>query len=113
MPEKLTFSINELVEKPWDKMIVYSLNEEQKQELINHKGLVKIEYSFRKGNEWTKHSHDTPQLLLVFQGELTHKANNKIYVQYPNDLLIVPKNLPHTAYADKDLDLYWFTKNKS
>ena len=112
MSEKLSYTIDELVKEPWNEMIVYSLNEIQKQDIINHKRLVKKEYSFRKGNEWEKHSHDKPQLLLVFKGKLTHRANNKIYVQNPNDLLIVPKDLPHIAYADEDLALYWFTKKE-
>lgn len=107
---KLSFTINELVEKPWSEMKVYSLDEKQKNELINHKGLVKREYFFRKGNEWQEHSHENAQLLLILEGQLTHKDNNKEYIQYPNDLLVVPANLPHTAYADEDIRLYWFTR---
>jgi len=91
-------------------MIVYSLTDEQKQQLVNNKKLVKREYFFRKGDEWREHSHKEPQILLLIEGQLTHKANSMDYVQYLNDLLIVPANLPHTAYADKDLHLYWFTR---
>jgi len=110
MPEKLPYTINELVEMPWNEMVVYSLTDKQKQELISHEKIVKHEYFFRKGNEWEEHHHDKPQLLLVLEGQLTHRANNKDYIQYQNDLLIVPANLPHTAYTNKDLHLHWFTK---
>ncbi|MEK6873158.1 MAG: AraC family ligand binding domain-containing protein [Nanoarchaeota archaeon] len=110
MSEKIPFNVNELVEKPWNKMAVYILTDEQKQQLVNHKKLVKREYFFRKGNKWDEHYHKESQILLLIKGQLTHKAKNMDYVQNPNDLLIVPANLPHSAYANKDLHLYWFTK---
>lgn len=110
MPENLPFTIKELVEMPWNEMAVYSLSVSEKNELISNKDLEKREYFFRKGHEWPEHSHDNPQLLLVLEGQLTHRANNREYVQNPNDLLIIPAHLPHTAYADKDHHLYWFSK---
>ena len=112
MPEKLPFTINELVENPWNEMRVYSLNEDQKKELVDNKKIVKNEYFFRNGTEWAEHSHKKPQLLLVLEGQLIHRVNNNNYVQNTNDLLIMPADLPHTAHADKDIHLYWFTKHK-
>lgn len=112
MPEKLPFTINELVENPWDEIIVYRLNEDQKKELLNNKALMRREYMFNKGTEWKEHSHNKPQLILLIEGELVHMAKGEDYIQNPNDLLIVPADLLHTAHAKKDLVLYWFTKHK-
>lgn len=112
MPEKLSFTINELVEKPWNGMIVYSLTEKQKEELLNNKNLVNEYIMFPKGSVWEEHSHNRSQLLLVIAGKLTHVVGRKEFVQEANDVLIVPKDIPHHAYAGKTKPLLVYVFHK-
>ena len=109
---QLPFTIDELIEKPWNKFIVYTLSNDEKKQLINHEGLTKQPYNFPKGNVWSEHQHEKPQLLLVIKGELTHKADGKEYHQLQNDLLIVPANKLHKAYSGKNTDLIVYAFNK-
>jgi len=109
---ELPFTIDKLVEIPWNEMIVYTISDSEKKQLMDHKGFTKKRYNFPRGNVWDKHSHDEPQLLLVIEGELIHQANNREYKQLPNDLLIVPANIVHAAYAGDHTDLVVYAFNK-
>lgn len=112
MSEELSITIKELVEKPWSEMIVYSLTEKQKEELLNNKNLVNEYIMFPKGSVWEEHSHNRSQLILVIAGKLTHVANRKEFVQDANDLLIVPKDILHYAYAGKSKHLLVYVFHK-
>ena len=112
MSEELSITIKELVERPWSEMIVYSLTEKQKEELLNNKNLVNEYIMFLKGSVWEEHSHNRSQLILVIAGKLTHIANRKEFVQEVDNLLIVPKDVIHHAYAGKSKHLLVYVFHK-
>lgn len=113
MAQILKVTIDEFVRSDWDEMIVYTLSQNQKDELMNNQAVTKKEYRSPKGYVYETHQHETPQLILVVKGELTHVAEGNKYVQNPNDLLVVPANLPHHGYVGKEeLVVYAFNKKK-
>ena len=104
--------IKELIENPWSSMDIFHLTEEQKESLLSNP-LVLHEYMMiNKGSVWEEHSHSRGQMILVIAGKLTHVVNRKEFIQEANDILIIPANIPHHAYAvkNKHLIVYVFHK---
>ncbi|MEN9625761.1 MAG: Cupin domain [archaeon] len=102
----------ELIADNWENMEVYHMNEEQKEKLLNNKILEQEYIMFPKGSVWEEHAHTRPQLLLVIAGKLTHVVDRKEFVQEANDVLIVPKNIPHRAFASKNKPLLVYVFHK-
>ena len=114
MAERLPIPIDEFIESEWNEMEIYEITLDDKARLLGNSRISKKEYKIEKGKEFPLHQHDVPQLLLVEKGELTHYAEGREYAQYPNELLIVPANLPRSALAGKleELVVYVFKKNE-
>ncbi len=114
MKERLPVPIDEFIESDWNKMEVYEITLDDRASLLSNSRLTRKEYKFERGKEFPLHQHEVPQLLLVEQGELTHYAEDKAYVQHQGELLVVPANLPHSALAGSlELAVYVFKKNET
>jgi len=113
MTKQLDITIEDFIKLDWNEMTIYGLNDNQLGSLLKNNTISNKQYTFPKGKSFDKHDHDKAQLIYVIQGELTHIVDSEEYFQQPGDLLVVPKNIPHSAYAGKseDLIVYAFWKN--
>ncbi len=103
--------IKEIIASEWKEIQLYKIKPEDEPELSTNPSLRKISYNFEEGKKFIEHSHETPQLLLVKEGKLTHydtKGNE--YVQHPYDILIVPAHFPHSASTEEELIVDVFHK---
>ena len=103
---------DELISDSWENMELYRMNEEEKEKLLSGKQLEQEYIMFPKGSVWEEHAHTRPQLLLVIAGKLTHVVGRKEFVQEANDVLIVPKNISHRAFAGKQKPLLVYVFHK-
>ncbi|MEK6872011.1 MAG: cupin domain-containing protein [Nanoarchaeota archaeon] len=97
--------LNEIINGEWNDVTLFTLTEEMKEVLLASPMVDKEYMTFNKNTVWENHAHTRAQLLLVIAGRLTHVVRGDEFMQEPNDLLIVPKNLVHRAFSGKSKPL--------
>ncbi len=84
---------------------------EVKEEELNPKLFRKIvagqramftQFILKKGAHVPAHNHESEQISYVIEGKLRLNINGKKYVLEKGELIIIPSNVVHEAFAEED-----------
>ena len=95
---------------PWNHVERESLNDMIDREMIHGEKLMIARVYLRKGAHVPQHHHHNEQLTYILEGALKFRIDGKELVVKAGEVLCIPANMPHEAWAVEDtLDLDVFT----
>jgi quercetin dioxygenase-like cupin family protein len=100
----------ELKYTAWKDVEREKLNEKIDREMVVGDGLMLARVFIRKGGHVPLHHHHNEQVTYILEGALKFAIDGKEIVVKAGELLCIPPNMPHEAWAVEDtLDLDVFT----
>jgi len=100
----------ELKYTSWSKVERERLNEHIDREMIHGDKLMLARVFIKKGGHVPEHHHHNEQLTYILEGALKFAIDSKEIVVRAGEVLCIPANMPHEAWALEDtLDLDVFT----
>ncbi len=101
---------SELKHIPWNQVERESLNEQIDRQMLHGDKLMLARVFMRKGAHVPKHQHHNEQVTYILEGALKFAIDGKEIVVKAGEVLCIPCNMPHEAWALEDtLDLDVFT----
>ena len=101
---------NELKYIPWSQVEREKLNELIEREMVVGEKVMLARVYLRKGAHVPKHYHHNEQVTYILEGALKFAIDGKEIVVHAGEVLCIPSNMPHEAWAVEDtLDLDVFT----
>lgn len=100
----------ELKYTSWSKVERERLNDHIDREMIHGEKLMLARVFIKKGGHVPEHRHHNEQLTYILEGALKFAIDGKEIVVRAGEVLCIPANMPHEAWALEDtLDLDVFT----
>jgi quercetin dioxygenase-like cupin family protein len=100
----------ELKYTAWKDVEREKLNEKIDREMVVGEGLMLARVFIRKGGHVPLHHHHNEQVTYILEGALKFAIDGKEIVVKAGEVLCIPPNMPHEAWAVEDtLDLDVFT----
>jgi quercetin dioxygenase-like cupin family protein len=100
----------ELTYTSWSKVERERLNDHIDREMIHGEKLMLARVFIKKGGHVPEHHHHNEQLTYILEGALKFAIDGKEIVVRTGEVLCIPSNMPHEAWALEDtLDLDVFT----
>jgi quercetin dioxygenase-like cupin family protein len=94
----------------WKDVERERLNEKIDREMVVGEGLMLARVFIRKGGHVPLHHHHNEQVTYILEGALKFAIDGKEIVVKAGEVLCIPPNMPHEAWAVEDtLDLDVFT----
>jgi quercetin dioxygenase-like cupin family protein len=94
----------------WKDVEREKLNEKIDREMVVGDGLMLARVFIRKGGHVPLHHHHNEQVTYILEGALKFAIDGKEIVVKAGEVLCIPPNMPHEAWAVEDtLDLDVFT----
>jgi quercetin dioxygenase-like cupin family protein len=91
---------------PWNKVEREKLNEMIDREMVVGDKLMLARVFMKKGAHVPKHQHHNEQVTYILEGALKFSIDGKEIVVRAGEVLCIPSNMPHEAWALEDtLDL--------
>lgn len=95
---------------PWSTVEREPLNEKIDREMLHGQKLMLARVFIKKGGHVPKHQHENEQITYILEGALKFEIDGKELVVKAGEVLCIPSNMPHEAWALEDtLDLDVFT----
>jgi len=95
---------------PWNQVAREPLNDKIDREMIHGDKLMLARVFMKKGAHVPKHQHHNEQVTYILEGALKFAIDGKEIVVKAGEVLCIPGNMPHEAWAVEDtLDLDVFT----
>jgi len=95
---------------PWNQVERESLNDKIDREMVHGDKLMLARVFMKKGAHVPKHQHHNEQVTYILEGALKFAIDGKEIVVKAGEVLCIPSNMPHEAWAVEDtLDLDVFT----
>jgi len=97
----------------WKDVEREKLNEKIDREMVVGEGLMLARVFIRKGGHVPLHHHHNEQVTYILEGALKFAIDGKEIVVKAGEVLCIPPNMPHEAWAVEDtLDLDVFTPTR-
>jgi len=94
----------------WKNVERERLNEHIDREMVHGEKLMLSRVFIKKGGHVPMHHHPNEQLTYILEGALKFSIDGKEVVVRAGEILCIPSNMPHEAWALEDtLDLDVFT----
>jgi quercetin dioxygenase-like cupin family protein len=94
----------------WDKMELENLNPLLQRQFVTGKEIMLARVLLKKGSHVPMHSHVNEQVTYILEGALKFAIDGKEIVVRAGEVLCIPSNMPHEAWAVEDtVDLDVFT----
>ena len=94
----------------WSQVEREPLNDKIDREMLYGDKLMLARVFMKKGAHVPKHQHHNEQLTYILEGALKFAVDGKEIVVKAGEVLCIPSNMPHEAWAVEDtLDLDVFT----
>lgn len=94
----------------WNQVVREALNDKIDREMIHGEKLMLARVFMKKGAHVPKHQHHNEQVTYILEGALKFAIDGKEIVVKAGEVLCIPGNMPHEAWAVEDtLDLDVFT----
>ena len=91
---------------PWNKVEREKLNDLIDREMVVGDKLMLARVFMKKGAHVPKHQHHNEQVTYILEGALKFEIDGKAIVVHAGEVLCIPSNMPHEAWALEDtLDL--------
>jgi quercetin dioxygenase-like cupin family protein len=91
---------------PWNKVEREKLNDLIDREMVVGDKLMLARVFMKKGAHVPKHQHHNEQVTYILEGALKFEIDGKEIVVRAGEVLCIPSNMPHEAWALEDtLDL--------
>ena len=91
---------------PWNKVEREKLNDLIDREMVVGDKLMLARVFLKKGAHVPKHQHHNEQVTYILEGALKFAIDGKEIVVHAGEVLCIPSNMPHEAWAIEDtLDL--------
>jgi quercetin dioxygenase-like cupin family protein len=101
---------SELKHIPWSQVEREPLNDKIAREMVHGEKLMLARVFMKKGAHVPKHQHHNEQVTYILEGALRFAIDGKEIVVNAGEVLCIPGNMPHEAWALEDtLDLDVFT----
>ncbi len=95
---------------PWSQVERERLNDTIEREMLHGDKLMLARVFMKKGAHVPKHQHHNEQVTYILEGALKFAIDGKEIVVKAGEVLCIPSNMPHEAWAVEDtLDLDVFT----
>ena len=95
---------------PWNQVAREPLNDKIDREMLHGDKLMLARVFMKKGAHVPKHQHHNEQVTYILEGALKFAIDGKEIVVKAGEVLCIPGNMPHEAWAVEDtLDLDVFT----
>jgi len=95
---------------PWNKVEHETLNDLIGREMIVGDRIMLARVFMKKGAHVPEHHHHNEQVTYILEGALKFAIDGKEIVVHAGEVLCIPSNMPHEAWALEDtLDLDVFT----
>lgn len=95
---------------PWSQVEREPLNDKIEREMLHGDKLMLARVFMKKGAHVPMHQHHNEQITYILEGALKFAIEGKEIVVKAGEVLCIPSNLPHEAWAVEDtLDLDVFT----
>jgi quercetin dioxygenase-like cupin family protein len=95
---------------PWSRVEREHLNDKIDREMLYGDKLMLARVFMKKGAHVPKHQHHNEQVTYILEGALKFAIDGKEIVVKAGEVLCIPSNMPHEAWAEEDtLDLDVFT----
>ena len=94
----------------WNQVEREPLNDKIEREMVHGEKLMLARVFMKKGAHVPKHQHHNEQATYILEGALKFAIDGKEIVVNAGEVLCIPGNMPHEAWALEDtLDLDVFT----
>jgi quercetin dioxygenase-like cupin family protein len=94
----------------WSDIALEDLNPLLQRQFVVGEGVMLARVLLKKGSHVPMHSHHNEQLTYILEGALKFKIDGDEIVVHAGEVLCIPPNMPHEAFALEDtLDLDIFT----
>ncbi len=94
----------------WKDVEREPLNDKIDREMVHTEKLMLARVFIKKGGHVPKHQHHNEQVTYILEGALKFEIDGKEIVVKAGEVLCIPSNMPHEAWAMEDtLDLDVFT----
>ncbi len=91
---------------PWNKVEREKLNDMIDRQMVVGDKLMLAHVFLKKGAHVPKHQHHNEQVTYILEGALKFAIDGKEIVVHAGEVLCIPSNMPHEAWALEDtLDL--------
>ncbi len=91
---------------PWNTVEHEKLNEQIDREMVTGQDIMVARVFLKKGAHVPQHQHHNEQLTYILEGALKFSIDGKEVVVHAGEVLCIPRNMPHEAWALEDtLDL--------
>jgi quercetin dioxygenase-like cupin family protein len=106
----------------WKDVELEQLNPLLQRQLVVGEKAMLARVLLKKGSHVPMHSHENEQLTYILEGALKFNIDNREIVVAAGEVLCIPPNLPHEAFALEDtvdLDIFypprqdWLSKTDS
>jgi quercetin dioxygenase-like cupin family protein len=106
----------------WKDVELEQLNPLLQRQLVVGEKAMLARVFLKKGSHVPMHSHENEQLTYILEGALKFNIDNREIVVAAGEVLCIPPNLPHEAFALEDtvdLDIFypprqdWLSKTDS
>jgi len=95
---------------PWNQVEREKLNDMIDREMVVGDKLMLARVFLKKGAHVPEHHHHNEQVTYILEGALKFAIDGKEIVVHAGEVLCIPSNMPHEAWALEDtLDLDVFT----
>jgi quercetin dioxygenase-like cupin family protein len=95
---------------PWNKVEREKLNDLIDREMVVGDKIMLARVFLKKGAHVPEHHHHNEQVTYILEGALKFAIDGKEIVVHTGEVLCIPSNMPHEAWALEDtLDLDVFT----
>jgi unsaturated pyranuronate lyase len=95
---------------PWNQVEHETLNDMIDREMIVGDKVMLARVFLKKGAHVPEHHHHNEQVTYILEGALKFAIDGKEIVVHAGEVLCIPSNMPHEAWAVEDtLDLDVFT----
>ena len=86
----------------WDAVPVERLTENIRRRMIVGAKEMLVRWEFNKGALAARHSHPHEQIVVMVHGKLRLMVGDAEAIMGPDDIVIIPPNVPHEAEALED-----------
>lgn len=86
----------------WDTVPVERLSDNIRRRMIVGVNEMLVRWEFQKGAVAARHTHPHEQVVVMVQGRLRLIVRDVETILEPDDILVIPPNVPHAAEALED-----------
>jgi quercetin dioxygenase-like cupin family protein len=86
----------------WEEVAEERLNEKLSRRVVSGEREMIAQITLKKGCFVPEHSHESEQITYVMKGALRFRIEGEEMIVGENQLLCIPSNVPHEAFALED-----------